>query len=205
LYYRCNFLWPNDGRFTADNFGRQWVGDVFQAIEWGEKLREEQLHLEELGVAALTSLTLNINRDPKSQPVKASDFHHFMRSKESVFPTMVCDAFLSVSRDNKMPSFVFDCIGGEVLQQLIDGGKKQPVKGIRALVGDGIALFLPRVVNGWVSIPLGAIDDGINNGPIDVYDVDFGDQYILDVVFSQDEAGLAKSFDDVHWSIRKVE
>jgi hypothetical protein len=173
-----------------------------QAIEWGEKLREEQLHLEEMGVALLSSLTLNLNRDPKTPPVKESDFHHFLRKKQDTFPGMVCDAFLALHTDKKLPDFVSDVMDGELLQQLIDGKKGQPVMGCRALVGDGLVLILPRVYNGFVQIPLGMMDE-LDNGPIEVFDVDYGDRYIVHVAMSENE-GCAQVFDDFTWQIEKV-
>jgi hypothetical protein len=172
-----------------------------QAIEWGEKLREEQLHLEELGTALLSSLTLNLNRDPKTPPVKESDFHHFMRKAQDSFPAMVCDAYLSLFNEKKLPDFVGGVMSGELLQQLIDGKKGQPVLGCRALVGDGLALILPSIYGDFVQIPLGIMDE-IDNGPIEVFDVDYGDRYIVHVALSQHE-GCAQVFDDFRWQIEK--
>ena len=206
LFYRCRFLWPNDDRFNSDNFGSQPFKSVIEAIQWGEKLREEQLHLQELGTALLSSLTLNLNRDPKSPPVKESDFHHFGRKAQDVYPSKVCDAYLQLFADKQIPDFALDIISGELLQAFIDGKTGQPIDGCRALVGDGLILIAPIIYRqgNIVQIQFGIMDDGVENGPIELTDVDTGDRYLVNVNMIQ-HAGCAQVFDGFRWTINKVE
>ncbi|MGL5060912.1 MAG: hypothetical protein ACRC62_13130 [Microcoleus sp.] len=187
---------------SSELFAKRPVDLILQDLEWGEKLHEEELHLQELGVAALSSLMLNINRDPKTPPVKSSDFYHFMRSKAGTFNAIVCDTFASLGKDQLIPSFLFDCTPPDLLQGLVDGKKGGEPSKIRALTGTGIFVLSPVIVNGFVTAPFGCCDS-IFSGVYEVKDVDTGDRYEVTIVLDAEVDGLRHAFDECSWLIRR--
>lgn len=166
-------------------------------------LREEELHMQELGIAALSSLMLNINRDPKTPPVKSSDFYHFMRSKAGTFSTIVCDTFAELSKEHLIPEFFFNSTPPDLIQSLIDGKKGTSVAPkLRAIAGDGIFLLCPVIVNGFASAPMGCVD-AIADGEYEVRDIDSGQLYDVSVWLDPEVSGTQHAFDECSWSIRK--
>jgi len=175
-----------------------------QDLQWAEKLFEEDLHLQELGIAALSSLTLNINRDPKTPPTKSSDFHHFMRSGSNTFPAIACDTFAALSKDALLPSLFYDVIQPELLQKLIDGKKGGRVTTTRALVADDILIIAPRILNGFVTSPIGCLG-ALDSGWYEVRDVDTDDRYEVEILLEAEAIGMAHTFDECSWLIRRVD
>ncbi|MEY4931466.1 MAG: hypothetical protein RI909_2190 [Bacteroidota bacterium] len=186
---------------SSDAFAKRPVDLILQDLEWGEKLYEEELHFHELGISALSSLMLNINRDPKTPPVKSSDFYHFMRSKAGVFNAIVCDTFVSLLKDSLMPPFIFDATPPDILQSIIDGKKGGNVSKIRAYVGEGLLILCPVVVNGFVTAPFGC-SDSLISGLYEVKDVDTGDRYEVNVRLDPEVEGVRHAFDECSWMIR---
>lgn len=189
---------------SADAFGRRPIGLVLQDLQWAEKLFEEDLHLQELGIAALSSLTLNINRDPKTPPTKSSDFHHFMRSGSTTFSSIACDTFASLSKDGLLPSLFYDVIQPELLQKLIDGKKGLRVSATRALVADDILIIAPRILNGFVTSPVGCLG-ALESGWYSVRDIDTDDRYEVEILLEAEAIGMAHTFDECSWLIRRVD
>jgi hypothetical protein len=175
---------------------------ILQDLQWAEKLHEEDLHLQELGIAALSSLTLNINRDPKTPPVKSSDFHHFMRSRSTSFSGSVCDTFVSLSKDGLLPSFFYDIIPAELLQRLIDGKKTGHVADIRALVNERMIFIAPSILNGSVSVPFGVIEASRSSWA-EFRDIDTGERYEIDILLEEEAIDIPHAFNECSWSIRK--
>ena len=189
---------------SAEAFGRRPIGLVLQDLQWAEKLFEEDLHLQELGIAALSSLTLNINRDPKTPPTKSSDFHHFLRSGSATFPAIACDTFAALSKDGLLPSLFYDVIPAELLQRLIDGKKGLRVSTPRALVADDILIIAPRIINGFVTASIGCLGE-LQTGWYAVKDIDTDDRYEIEILLEAEAIGMAHAFDECSWLIRRVD
>lgn len=144
---------------------------MLQALEQGAKLQREELHLKELGIATLTALFVNANRDPKSEPVKPANYFYFEAVNESdrvSIPAAICDAFFSLITDQLMPSWAVPLAPIERLQS---GRAHDSVSKPRVWIGDGVLLLLPRVEDGWVKAEL-AIVEGNQAGKIELTDPD---------------------------------
>ena len=62
-FWQCRRYWPACPEFGPDEFGLLSVRYVVDALNFGHEMRRKELHQEELGVANLTALMANINRD----------------------------------------------------------------------------------------------------------------------------------------------
>ena len=177
---------------------------MLQAIEYGSKLNEEQYHYGELGVSTLSSIMVNINRDPKSKPAEPHDFQYFMREQRSLFDSTVCDCFDSVARDRLFPDWVLETIPDPITEQLLKNRRFNPVRGVRLLLGESIALFAPQIRGDRVTIPLGVMG-AIENGIYEVKDVDTGAEWLIFVEMPQGSEGQPQAFVDHSFEISKNE
>ena len=129
---------------------------ILQAIEQGEKIYQQQLHLQELGISTLSALFVNANRDPnKGEPAKAADFFYFDRKTDDVkISPQAADAFFSLSMDSTMPFWVPALAPVEKLRSCCaKGAFPYP----RAWFNEDVFLVLPRIVNDKVIVPFGVI------------------------------------------------
>ena len=150
---------------------------ILQALEMGAKLRQEKLHLRELGIATLNACFVNANRDTKKgEPSKPSDFFYFQVSedKKAEIPSAAADVFFSLISDEILPGW---SLGIAPLDQLRKVKKDNPVVHPRAWVGEGVLLLLPVVEESIVRSPL-AILDGVS-GLVSVCDIDSGTAFTI--------------------------
>lgn len=167
-----NRFFPYDQRFNAENFGWQPTWLILQALSIGAKFQREQSHLDELGIATLTAVLVNCNRDPKkSEPAKPSDFWYFtpQDEQEPRLDAVAADAFFSLVQSERMPSW---CVAIAPVDRLREVRANGPVPKCRAWVKKGVLLITPRIEDGVVKVPL-AIVDGVA-GSTSVIDVDSG-------------------------------
>lgn len=173
-----NHWWQGDERFNATNFGYQPTWLILQALHYGAKLHQEQLHQEELGIATLSALFCNANRDPKKgEAAKPSDFfyHQPQREEERICPT-ACATFFSLVADEKMPSWAVSIAPIEKLRACKELGVVSP---LRALVARGVLLIAPKVEGQKILVPL-ALVDGIN-GALACRDIDSGETHKVSI------------------------
>lgn len=177
---------------------------MLQAIEYGSKLDEERLHLEELGISTLSSIMVNINRDPKSKPAEPHDFQYFMRGDRSIFDSTICDCFDSIARDRLMPDWALEYIPQNLTDELLKNRKFNPVRGVRMLLGDSIAIFSPQFKGDKVDVPLGVMG-AIVNGIYNVIDVDSGEKFIISIEMPAESEGQPQAFVDYTFEISEME
>lgn len=172
--------WAHDDRFSAQNFGFQPTWLILQALEYGAKLRQEALHMEELGIATLCALFVNANRDPKKgEPAKPADFCHFTpKDAEIKLNGAACDAFFSLVPEEKLPAWALAIAPIDKLKQQ---RRNQPPPMPRAWAGECEALLiLPRVKNDRVVAPLVFVGENVG-GLIVLTDVDSGTEFAIEV------------------------
>lgn len=128
--------------FAPESFGELTIDVVLQALEQGQKMRRQDAHMGELGVATLTSCFINANRDPKKgQPAKPSDFFYFSQS-ETLDPA-IANAFFSLITDKKLPPWIVHASPIDLLRQSKTTGYH--AKQNRLWLGNGVAIFRPEV------------------------------------------------------------
>lgn len=149
-----------------------------QALHYGAKLAQEELHLQELGIATLTACFVNSNRDPKkSQPAKPQEFFYFWQKPEDEvqIPAIVAAAFFELLAAKLIPGWVVAMAPIDKLRKAKPQSNIK-VSGMRALVGDGIFLLLPSVSEGVIKARLAFVED---SNCSEVRDVDNGAIYKL--------------------------
>jgi hypothetical protein len=148
VFWRVQHYFPHDQRFAADGFGFQPIWLILQALEYGAKLHSEQLHLQELGIATLSALFANANRDPKKgMPASPSDFFYFSREErpEVEIPALACDIFFALIAEEKLPEWVLNIAPIENLRKCRSKNPPAKFPRPRVWVGDDLVLILPRV------------------------------------------------------------
>lgn len=165
---------------------------IISALEHGQKIRQEQLHLGELGVATLSALFTNANRDPKKgKPASPSDFFYFAPKQTQVdIPSTAADAFFSLVADEVMPSWALGIAPIDKLRQV---KQNRPVSRPRAWVGEGALLLLPRVEGQVVQAAI-ALLDGVS-GSVLVMDIDSGTTFSIEVLSSDSRWVLDAEFE----------
>lgn len=194
-----NHWWQGDERFNAINFGFQPTWLILQALHYGAKLHQEQLHQEELGIATLSALFVNSNRDPKKgEPAKPSDFYYHQPQKEEdrISPT-ACATFFSLVSDEKMPSWA---VALAPIDKLRAGKDDGAVSLVRAFVARGVLLVAPSVDANRVKVPL-ALVDGVG-GAIAIRDIDSGEIRKISIPNQKGETYWVK---DVEFDLVEVE
>lgn len=174
---------------------------ILEAIEQGQKLRQEHLHLEELGISTLTACFVNSNRDPKKgQPAKPSDFWYFHSQEVEVeVPSTAADAFFSLIADNLMPGWA---LGVLPIEQLRKAKRGLPVPSPRAIAGDGVLLLAPTqaLVNGETKLNSGlAACEGGVAGEVPVTDLDSGTAFLIKMPSPERQWILNGEFDLMHY------
>lgn len=72
-------MFPGDPEFTFNKYSELPSRYVLEALEQGTKQRQAQLHEEERPTALLTSILVNVNRNPKKSKVaKYEDYCFYM-------------------------------------------------------------------------------------------------------------------------------
>lgn len=149
-------------------------------MHYGAKLAQEELHLQELGIATLTACFVNSNRDPKkSQPAKPQEFFYFWQKPEDEvqIPVVVASVFFELLAANLVPGWVVAAAPIDKLRKAKPQSKLNlSSNNMRALVGDGIFLLLPSINEGAINARLAIIEDSTCS---EVRDVDSGQVYRL--------------------------
>lgn len=146
LFWRAKRLWPGDPQFSPDSFGELPSHYVLQAIKNGQELRRRELHEGEIGVANLTALTANINRDAKKNktPYKASDFCFFASAGEKNDPDEInAAAYFGLIESKQLPPWALF-----VFSDMKRMKSSLPAPDPVAAIGDGFVLLAPQPVNG---------------------------------------------------------
>lgn len=132
------------------------------------------MHLQELGIATLSSIFVNANSDPKKgEPAKPSDFFYFKPQDDSEkISAIASDTFFSLVAEEKMPSWAVSLAPVEKLRIARANGSPAST---RAWIKRGIMLIDPHVVGTVVQVPL-ALIDGVG-GDLSLIDIDTGTTY----------------------------
>lgn len=114
---------------------------VLRAWRELQRIRREQVQLQELPIAQLAALLANVNRDPKKgKPFGLQDFTLFAaeRKDDSVLAPEVAAVALELRHENQAPPLLITC-WSQVLASLKDGTK---VPTLRALHSDDHAVWV---------------------------------------------------------------
>jgi hypothetical protein len=106
------------------------------------------LHEAEIGVANLTALTANLNRDTKKSrtPYKAADFCFFANSAERNDPDEInAAAYFALLESKQLPTWAL-FIYSEMKKMRTSMEAPEPL----AAIGDGFLLLAPEQVNGGI-------------------------------------------------------
>ena len=148
-------------------------------MEYGAKLQSEELHLHELGIATLSALFANANRDPKKgQAASPKDFFYFQRTDDGPdIPAIACDIFFSLIVDGLLPGWALGIVPVERLRAC---RSKHPKTGKpRAWIGEDLLLILPKVDGKQVTAAM-AISNGAK-GFVSLSDPDVGTEFVLNL------------------------
>lgn len=150
-----------------------------QALEYGAKIHAEELHLQELGIATLSALFANANRDPKKgQPASPADFFYFAAKEQygPEIPAIACELFFSLIADQKLPGWVLDLAPIADLRRCRSqrpGRLPKP----RAWVGENLLIIGPTLEGNDMGSLL-SFDNGAV-GLTEVCDIDTGTPFFL--------------------------
>ena len=137
------------------------------------------MHLQELGIATLTSCFVNANRDSKSDPAKPKDFYYFHSEKSEgdriTISALACDTFFSLIKSGKLPGWVVPVLP---IDKLEVGRKRGEVGKPRAWVGEGVILIAP-VVQGDQVVAAIAVTEAVIEGTVIVTDVDSDTRFAI--------------------------
>ena len=154
--------------------------------------------MQELGIATLSSIFVNTNRDPKKgEPCKPSDFFYFksIDEFEKINPK-AADTFFSLLNEGKMPSWAVSIAPVDELRT--SRANLSPATP-RAWIKRGVMLIAPVLNSDSVFVPL-ALVDGVS-GAIPLIDVDAGTVYNVSIDNPKEESYWAT---DIEFDIRKI-
>lgn len=167
--------------FSPESFGELTIDVVLQALEKGQKLQRQDAHLNELGVATLTSCFVNANRDPKKgKPAKPSDFFYFAGG-DNLDPAIAASYF-SLIPDKLMPSWAVHAAPLDLLRQSKVEGVAHPKR--RALIGNGVAIFAPQISKDEIYSDF-AVFNNADWGWSKLEDVDTGETFDVFIIPSE--------------------
>ena len=136
--------------------------------------------MHELGIATLSALFANANRDPKKgQPASPKDFFYFQREEDNgpKIPAVVCDIFFSLIADGLLPGWALGIAPIELLRS--QRSKKPVIRKPRAWVSEDLILVLPKVEGKQVTAAM-AISNSASRFVV-LQDVDVGTEFILNL------------------------
>lgn len=148
--------------------------------------------MAELGIATLTAVFCNANRDPnKGEPAKPADFFYFLPQEESVrLDAIASDTFFALVTDLRLPSWVVEIAPVEQLRTSRAFG---PVPETRAWMCEGVLLLLPRIEEDKVKTPLAIVDGAAGLCP--VIDIDGGSVHQIVVPNEREESYWVTDFE----------
>ena len=149
MFWRAKRLWPGDPQFSVDSFGELPSVYVLDAIKEGQELRRRELHESEIGVANLTALMANVNRDAKKvrEPYKATDFCFFATADDRNDPDAVnASAYFELIEKGLLPAWALF-----VFSEMKKAKSELPAPEPVAAFGDGFILLAPKPANGGMT------------------------------------------------------
>ena len=159
LYWELQRHWPGGKEFSPEQFARQPVWKLVQALEVGRRSELEFFHAIEAPVAFLHSSFVRSKIDPKksTKPVKTEDFYLFKgKSKHAEqIPIEAANAFFECIANQTLPSWIMNTAPVEELKQRHNGEPSYPDL---HLFGEGIALFCVTVRDKALSCKMMAVD-----------------------------------------------
>lgn len=118
---------------------------VLRAWKELQRIRREQVQLQELPVAQLAALLANINRDPKKgKPFSLQDFTLFAeeRKDEGMLSPEVAALALELRHEDKAPPLLITC-WPQVLASVKDGAKVPKPRALRS-DDDAVWVLAPK-------------------------------------------------------------
>lgn len=172
---------------------------IVQALEYGAKFNREELHLGELGIATLSALFINANRDPKKgEPSKPNDFFYFQAADQKVrIDGLAAETFFALAKDEKLEQWM---VGIAPMQELLAARNYGSLRTRdRALIGQDALIINPTYKDGKVFSALAIFQRG---GELWANDADTGDRVCVVVPpgasrWCTDESFELQSFDEV--------
>lgn len=150
----------------------------------------ERLHAYEKPIAQLTTVYAN-SQKLEAPYYKSSDFYLFNVEGESEINVDVCATFLSISKDQLLPSWVLRLSPFEEIQK---GAGKGRISKLRMWMRRGLALICPRLENGGLKAGMIVFDDH-PVGEVKVWDIDSREVHVISVPKKFEEAYVL----DVSW------
>lgn len=131
---------------------------MIDAIAAGERLRKEELHLQELPVANLACLQANMNRDAEARkdPFPLSDFCFYRDSsdQDDKPDTPAAAAYMWLIDQGLLPNWALFCFG-----QLETIGRDKTPPMPPAALGEGVIVLAPKETDeGLVGLLLASQD-----------------------------------------------
>lgn len=155
VYWRLQLWYPGHPQFsTEDAFLRCPLTTIEKACDIYMAQRRQELHLQELGLATLTAITVNCHKSAKSRPSKPSEFFYFA-SDELLLPSAICNGFWLLAQRGLIPNWAIQIAPVEDLKT---GRSNAPTKEPAFWIGEQIVLIAPEVWDQEVSAPLALID-----------------------------------------------
>lgn len=105
-------MFPGDLDFSLGKFWQQPYHYVIFAVERAHELRRQELHLQELPTAQVSSILANQNRDPRKRrkPFSAADFCYFIpKTNEDLPKGRFGAAAMKMIKDGRFPSWALFC------------------------------------------------------------------------------------------------
>lgn len=155
VYWRLQVWYPGHPQFsTEEAFLRSPLTTIEKACEVYQNQRRQELHLQELGIATLTAITLNCHKSAKSKPSKPSNFYYFA-SDELMLDPRVCNGFWMLAQSGKLPNWAIQLAP---IEDLKAGRNNVSTSEPLYWIGEQIVLIAPEIWEQEVSAPLALID-----------------------------------------------
>lgn len=170
-------MWPNDSRFTWENFGYQPASLIYDALENGRRIYYQERHDDSLVVSQLAAITgaahqIKVN----GSRLRAEDcqpFHSILESMDAkTFQKDACAVMRSFMQGKGVPPWIYRLLPMDKLLSEDDPEHQPPTPRLWANGIARVALIAPRISGGKVQCAVMAMDEGITNQQIPIYDID---------------------------------
>ena len=134
------------------------------------------MHLGELGIATISALFINANRDPKkSDPAKPSDFFYFQPIEQKIqINAIAAETFFALTKEEKLEQWAVGIAPLKELSAARNYGKLRTRD--RALIGQDALLINPTYKDGKVYSAFAIFQ---SDGNLWVSDTDTGDRLCI--------------------------